>query len=319
MNSKESFVNTFLDSEQYYKSQEVNNGNINEQFNLSHKTVPFDIAANSSYYSVLEDQGEPTQTQEEWVNKNSLYNDKTINGIPLKDYYEQYTNDVLNNGRWFLNKDMPQDTRQYVDDTIVQRKMEIATGMIQKSDRALIGVPTKQEVNNLFTPQERTTGYGYQYGIGGKGGPGYNLTRQKEMEELKETMKFKNNELPFEPIKVSRGIALSPEVPAAGGFQQFTRVMPDNVSDYKANQLPGVVGGGKWAFSNAPTAQAPVVKNHPNGYYSLCQRGPATGKSVITAETIRPDMSVLLKSQNRSFINYGYGAPTSDLNSFLCN
>jgi hypothetical protein len=113
------------------------------------------------------------------------------------------------------------------------------------------------------------------------------------------------------------GTVETTEIPAAGGFQQFTRVLPSNVSDYSANQLPGRVAGGKWIYSNAPTSQQPVLKNRPNGYYSLCQRGPAAGKSTMTAQTNRPDVAVLLKNQNRTTINYGFGAPLTNLESFL--
>jgi hypothetical protein len=139
------------------------------------------------------------------------------------------------------------------------------------------------------------------------------------MEELKQDIKFKTNEQPFEKIHVGRGLALGTEVPAAGGFQQFTRVLPSNISDYSSNQLEGRVTGGKWLASNAPTSQQPVLKNRPNGYYSLCQHGPAAGKSIMTAELIRPDYSVVLKNQNRSVINYGFGAPLTNLDSFLCS
>ena len=78
-----------------------------------------------------------------------------------------------------------------------------------------------------------------------------------------------------------------------------------------------MVAGGKWALSNAPTSQAPVMKNRVNGYYSLCDYGPGPGRSTITAEMTRPDYSVVMKNQNRSFINYGFGAPTTNLDSFL--
>jgi hypothetical protein len=258
----------------------------------------------------------PLTNQTDWVRDNSLYLNEKINGIPLKDYYEKYTRETLDNGKWFLNKDLPQETKQYLTDSEIQRKMELQTGLLQKRDREILGVPNKKEIFNLFTPSEKTTGYGYQYGQSGTG-PGLSITRAKEMEDFKQDIKFKNFEKPFEKIQVGRGLALSTEVPAAGGFQQFTRVLPSNISDYSANQLPGRVAGGKWVYSNAPTSQQPVLKNRPNGYYSLCQRGPAAGKSVLTAETIRPDVAVLLRNQNRTTINYGFGAPLTNLDSFL--
>ena len=211
---------------------------------------------------------------------------------------------------------MPQATKQYLDDSAVQQRMEQVTGLRQQRDRQDLGKPNKTETLNLFTPAERTTTYGYQYGQSGSG-PGLAITRQKELEDLKKSIKFKTNEKPMEQIQVGRGLAIETEVPAAGGFQQYTRIVPDNITDYSSNQLPGMVAGGKWMYSNAPTNQAPVIKNRVNAYYSLCEYGPGPGRSTMTAETTRPDYSVSLKNQNRSFINYGFGAPLQNLDSYL--
>jgi hypothetical protein len=324
---KENFEPTYFDSEQYYKQAEndVSLKNINA-FSPS-EPIPSQLGKyltgynndisnqnNNPYYALNDNQS----SQTDFIRENSIYNKKTINGIPLKDYYDNYTKKVLSEGTWFLNKDMPQETRQYQDDSQIQQRMEIYTGLRQERDREQIGVPTKRETKNLFTPAERITGYGYQYGTSGKSGPGLSITRQKEYEEMKQTIKFKTNEQPFEKIQVGRGLAISSEVPAAGGFQQYTRIVPDNISDYKANQLPGMVAGGKWLFSNAPTSQQPVVKNRPDAFYSICQRIPMPERSTVTAEMTRPDYAVTLKNQNRSFINYGYGVPLNPaLDKFL--
>lgn len=324
---KENFEPTYLDSEEYYKQAEnaTSLKNINA-FSPS-ESIPSQLGKyltgynndisnqnNIPYYALNDNQS----SQTDFISENSIYNKKTINGIPLKDYYDNYTKKVLSEGTWFLNKDMPQETRQYQDDSQIQQRMEIYTGLRQERDREQIGVPTKRETKNLFTPAERTTSYGYQYGTSGKSGPGLSITRQKEYEEMKQTIKFKTNEQPFEKIQVGRGLAISSEVPAAGGFQQYTRIVPDNISDYKANQLPGMVAGGKWLFSNAPTSQQPVVKNRPDAFYSICQRIPMPERSTVTAEMTRPDYAVTLKNQNRSFINYGYGVPLNPaLDKFL--
>jgi len=327
--TKESFEPTYLDSEQYYK--QVQDQTSQDQINAFNPTQK--ISSNlgsflSGYNNKFVNGGNfrqneyplndtPQTSQQEFIKTNNLYNNKTINGIPLKDYYDTYTKKVLSEGTWFLNKDMPQDTKQYLpEDAQVQQKMEIFTGLRQERDRQNLGVPTKTETLNLFTPSERTTGYGYQYGNGS--GPGLSITRQKEYEDLKQTMKLKTNEQPFEKIQVGRGIAINAEVPAAGGFQQYTRIMPDNISEYKANQLPGMVAGGKWLYSNGPTSQQPVVKNRPDKFYGMCQHEPMAGRSTVTAEMTRPDYAVSLKNQNRSFINYGYGVPLNPtLDKFL--
>ena len=324
---KESFEPVYLDSEEYYKQNQdqssinaINKyspsttGNLLTGYNNQYANEPNNFT--ETYYP-LKNNGVLEGSQKDWSRDASLYNKKTINGVLLKDYYDKYTKDVLNNGTWFLNKDMPEDTKQYLDDSQVQQRMEMYTGLRQERDREELGMPNRTEVKNLFTPAEKTTGYGYQYGSGG-GGPGLSITRQKEFEDLKKTIKLKTNEQPFEKIQVGRGIALSTEVPAAGGFHQFARIMPDNVSDHKSNQLPGMVAGGKWMFANAPTSQAPVVKNRPDGFYTLCQHEVMPGRSAVTAESTRPDYAVSLKNQNRSFINYGYGVPlNSALDKFL--
>ena len=134
---------------------------------------------------------------------------------------------------------------------------------------------------------------------------------------MRSTFRFKTNEQPIEKIHVGPGLSLGTEVPAAGGFQQYTRVVPDNISDYKANQLPGQVAGGKWLYSNAPVSQQPVMKNRPNSFYSMCQYGPMPRGGVYTAESTRPDYSVVLKNQNREVINYGFGTPLMNLNDYL--
>ena len=325
--NKETFVPVYLDSEQYYKQ----NTNTTEKRNVNkfsptengstEKPNNIQTGYNNPYNSSYNNEynlGPPQQVnQQDFIKQNSLYNKQTINGVPLKDYYEKYTTDVLNNGTWFLNKDMPQDTKQYLDDSQVQQRMEEVTGLRQERDRNNLGKPNKTETLNFFTPEERSTGYGYQYGQSGKGGPGFEISRQKEIEEMKTTLKFKTNEQPIEKIQVGPGISIGTEVPAAGGFQQYTRVVPDNISDYKSNQLPGMVAGGKWLSSNAPVSQQPVMKNRPNGFYSLCQYGPMPSRGTVTAETIRPDYSVVLKNQNREFINYGFGTPLMQLSDYL--
>jgi hypothetical protein len=325
---KENFEETYFDSDNYYK-QSNDNPQITSEINrfspsesqsrkveyVRGDTNPYVNDATDVYgapgYPINND---PVLPQHQFIEQNSLYNKDVIRGIPIKDYYEKYTKDVLEGGSWFLNQDMPQGTKQYQDDSQIQRRMEMFTGLDQKNVRAELGVPNKQETLNLFTPQERITGYGYQYGQSSSG-PGLSITRSKELEHLSKEIKFKTNEQPFEKIIVGKGLALGTEVPAAGGFQEFTRILPSNISDYSANQLPGRVAGGKWVYSNAPTSQQPVVKNRPNGYYSLCQRGPATGKSTFTAPTTRSDYAVLLKNTNREFINYGFGSPLSKLGS----
>lgn len=319
---KECFNEVYFDSESYVKTRQVDSQNTNafspsEASNQNIKILTGYNNENTSFDTVHYPlSGNVNENMEDFVKDTNLYEKQTINGIPLRDYYENYTKNVLEKNTWFLNKDLPVDTNQYLENSEVQQKLEIFTGERQKRDRYLTGKPNKRETLNLFTPEEKTTGYGYQYGQSGSG-PGITLSRFKELELYKQDLKFKTGETPFEKIQVGKGLALDPEVPAAGGFQEYTRILPENISDYKANQLPGMTTSGKWVFSNAPTSIQPVSKNKPNGYYSLCNRGPAAGKSTITAEAIRPDYTSVLKNQNRSTVNYGFGTTNNCLDSYL--
>ena len=314
LNKKENFEEVYKDSEQYFKQKDKPTTFTSSEPRPSPQEKLLDGYSLDSYLNI----NKPAENNREFIKNNSLYNKQTIKGVPLKDYYEKYTKEVLGSGNWFLNKDMPQETNQYLDDSQVQQRMEEITGLRQERDRKTLGKPNKTETLNLFTPEERITSYGYQYGQSGGSGPGLELSRQKELEELKATIKFKTNEQPFEKIHVGPGISIGTEVPAAGGFQQYARIVPDNISDYSSNQLPGMVAGEKWIYSNAPTSQQPVLKNKPNTYYSLCQYGPAAGKSVITAPLISPDYAVSLKNQNRGFVNYGFGIPINkNIQSYL--
>jgi len=101
----------------------------------------------------------------------------------------------------------------------------------------------KRETPPMFSPAEQTTGWVF-------GTPAF----RPELDRYKDTLWRRNNETPIEKQRVGPGIGLDYSVPAQGGFHQFTRVLPNNVNDYKANQLEGRVNAGKW-FTNHPTSQ----------------------------------------------------------------
>lgn len=101
----------------------------------------------------------------------------------------------------------------------------------------------KRETAPMFSPAEQQTGWVF-------GTPAF----RPDLERYKESLHLRTMESPVEKIRVGPGLALDYSVPAQGGFQQFTRILPNNVNDYKANQLEGRVSGGKWGI-NHPTSQ----------------------------------------------------------------
>jgi hypothetical protein len=109
----------------------------------------------------------------------------------------------------------------------------------------------KREVGPMFSPAEQQTGWVF-------GTPAF----RPDMDRYKESIYLRNNEAPVEKINVGPGIGLAYTVPAQGGFQQYTRILPNNVNDYKANQLEGRVNAGKWVLAEHPTSQ--YIEGVPN-------------------------------------------------------
>jgi hypothetical protein len=143
-----------------------------------------------------------------------------------------------------------------------------------------------------------------------------------------QSMFIRNDLAPCEQEQVGPGLDIGADIPASGGFHDLTRVLPNNVSDYKANQLQGRVKAGKFQLGGEePTAnpgvglggdlngsrKAPgVVKNRPNTFYSQVRRPTMTTKVgfVQDQELLRPDYNVSFKPGNakRSQTNYGFGS-----------
>ena len=144
------------------------------------------------------------------------------------------------------------------------------------------------------------------------------------MTQYTQSLFTRNDLAPCEQEQVGPGLNIGPEIPASGGFQDFTRVLPNNVNNYKANQLEGRVTGGKWAVGGEPTAYPGVgsgkmgenepygvPKNKPDKFYSQVRRPTMTTKVgyVNNQELLRPDYRSSFKPGNakRSQTNYGFG------------
>jgi hypothetical protein len=100
-----------------------------------------------------------------------------------------------------------------------------------------------------------------------------------------------NNLAPAEKVLVGRGLGISPDVPAQGGFQQFFRVLPTNTNENRLTQLPGRAGPPAAIVKSAPPVQGDLTQTQrPSKIY---MREPARGKAhggqgVIEAAEYRP-------------------------------
>jgi hypothetical protein len=131
----------------------------------------------------------------------------------------------------------------------------------------------KRETGRMFSPAEQQTGWVY-------GMPGF----RPDLSQFKQTLNIKNNESPVEKIQVGPGIGLTYNAPSVGGFQQFTRILPNNVNDYKSNQLENRINAGKW-MNDHPTSQYinGVHKNKPTVEITQARRPTMPSKFYTSA------------------------------------
>lgn len=88
------------------------------------------------------------------------------------------------------------------------------------------------------------------------------LDIRPELDRYNMNMLHKNKEQPFESVRVGPGISTDPTIPACGGFNSglYNRVNPDNIFNYKVNQLPGKIIQGK-QINELPTSKPNLAKN----------------------------------------------------------
>jgi hypothetical protein len=170
----------------------------------------------------------------------------------------------------------------------------------------------KREVGPMFSPAEQQTGWVY-------GNPLF----RPDSDRYEQSINSMRNDLqPVEPIKVGPGLNIDGDIPASGGFHEFTRILPNNVNDYKINQLPGRVKAGKYHSAALPTSYpgigttldkvAPgITKNKPNSYWDQARYPTMTTKVAIqdNYDYNRPDYEADFKpkSSMRDQTSYGLG------------
>lgn len=113
-----------------------------------------------------------------------------------------------------------------------------------------------------------------------------------------------NNVTPADKKYVGRGLGLDPDVPASGGFQQFFRILPNNVNEERLTNLAGTWGGpANPTVKNGGTTLGAI--SHPaklskttENYKPMQTRGQGQG-GAITAPEARPDFQKTRRTTNR--------------------
>lgn len=176
---------------------------------------------------------------------------------------------------------------------------------------------SKRETGPFFSPAEQQTGWVY----------GMPLFRPDRSQYEQSLNNVRNDLKPIEAQQVGPGLALDPSVPASGGFHDFTRIMPNNVNDYKVNQLENRVIAGKHYSAALPESypgvgvskemnpnqkRAPgVKKNRPNTFWDQARRPTMTSKVGFqtNVDYIKPDYTADYRPNNgmREQMSYGLG------------
>jgi len=171
----------------------------------------------------------------------------------------------------------------------------------------------KREIGPKFSPAEQQTGWV-------NGSP---LARPDD--DRYTVSLFKRHDLaPCEKELIGPGLDLDPSVPASGGFHDFTRIVPNNVSDYKPHQLEGRVITQGWQLGGQEPTAYPgagstvndsdrgVTKNRPNSFWTQSRYPTMTTKASpsVQGDLVIPDYDVAKRpgNANREQINYGFGS-----------
>ncbi|RYF10763.1 MAG: hypothetical protein EOO40_04575, partial [Deltaproteobacteria bacterium] len=128
-------------------------------------------------------------------------------------------------------------------DQYKQDRLELFTGQLDRCQSQTGTYRPKRESGPMFSPAVN------RMPVTSSGRQAY-VANDIDLDRVQPGLKLHGTG-PVDSQMVGPGLGLGPDVPAAGGFQQFLRILPSNVNGYRKNTLPGrtvpgkaLVGGG---------------------------------------------------------------------------
>jgi hypothetical protein len=111
-----------------------------------------------------------------------------------------------------------------------------------------------------------------------------------------------NNVPPIERMNVGPGLGVGPDVPATGGFQQFFRVLPNNINEERLTTLPGAEGPPNPVVKNGLTTMGEIT--HAAKPIKAWHRDPSQNRAqgqggAITGSEGRPNQIKTERFTNR--------------------
>lgn len=116
-----------------------------------------------------------------------------------------------------------------------QDRMELFTGELDACRSRTGTYRAKREAGPMFNPAQSAAPVSFS------GRQAYVDLRGAQDEEQFQLGQKYEGVGPVDPVRVGPGLGLDPSVPAAGGYQQFFRIMPENANSYRKTNLPGRV------------------------------------------------------------------------------
>lgn len=165
---------------------------------------------------------------------------------------------------------------QHTNDDMKQRRMELHSGKLDDATWK-----HKKESGPRFepTPQRVTSS-----GSSGNA-PTYDVARK-----VAAVSGVQNNVLPFQQIRVGRGIGVDSDVPASDGFHPMYRVMPVDHASYKKNSLEGRANHGA-AVNSARTVDPKYYSKGVPRFYTMERRPMEKGRATVTGQSYRPSVA----------------------------
>ena len=155
-----------------------------------------------------------------------------------------------------------------------QQRMETFTGAIDSCTSATGTYQNKVESQPRFNPTES------RQQVTSGGTVGNPVLMENNPNETIWVSGKKNNVRPLTQIRVGPGLNLPTDVDASGGFQQYFRILPKLVNDYKKTSNKGRVVPGKNTVARPQLPQELHKNSRPKVFYNVHSVANPTGGNV---------------------------------------
>lgn len=171
--------------------------------------------------------------------------------------------------------------KQHTNNEIKQRRLENFTGALDLKTSRTGVYSRKREVPSMFKPEWNASPVNSS---GATAGTPFGIDQgSRYVPSLRQ-----NNVLPTQQVRVGPGLGVAGNVAAADGFHPMLRIMPQNVNEYRLNNLAGGIVPGASAIAGRPS-DMPLEQFGPPRYWEQQRRPTLATKASVNAASERPN------------------------------